>query len=104
MKCALVSFNIREPANNNAGHSHTIRPESKMRFLGMGGFLKTPMTTHIHTLTSHLLLNTPYLLLPAPITHLCSSRSSSSNNLLCMGEYCFNEALQVDRDKLSLRI
>jgi len=44
MKCALVSFNIREPANNNAGHSHTIRPESKMRFLGMGGFLKTPMT------------------------------------------------------------
>jgi hypothetical protein len=41
---ALVSFNIREPTNNNAGHSHIIMTESGMRFREMEGFLKTPMT------------------------------------------------------------
>jgi hypothetical protein len=41
---ALASFNIKEPANNNAGHSHIIMTESGMRFLEMEGFLKTPIT------------------------------------------------------------
>ena len=40
----MVSFNIREPTNNNAGHSHIIMTESGMRFKEMEGFLKTPMT------------------------------------------------------------
>jgi hypothetical protein len=54
--CALVSFNIREPANNNTGHSHIIMTESGMRFLEMGGFLKTPITqgyTNLTTTTSN---------------------------------------------------
>jgi hypothetical protein len=42
--CALVSFNIKEQANNNAGHSHTIMTESGMRFLEMGRLLRTPIT------------------------------------------------------------
>ena len=30
----MVSFNIREPANNNVGHSHIIMTESGMRWKG----------------------------------------------------------------------
>jgi len=42
--CGSVSFNIKEPANNNAGYSRIIMTESRMRILEMGGFLKTPIT------------------------------------------------------------
>jgi len=39
---ALASFNIKEPANNNAEHSHIIMTESGMRLLEMGGFFENP--------------------------------------------------------------